>query len=75
LDRAPSPKAVIFDYGNVLCESQPAADVQALAHILELPVSRFTEIYWQFRGPYDAAALDSEIDTRGCSHPPSSPHP
>jgi putative hydrolase of the HAD superfamily len=53
-----SPKAVIFDFGNVLSESQPAADVQALANILDLPVPRFTEIYWQFRIEYDAAALD-----------------
>jgi putative hydrolase of the HAD superfamily len=53
-----SPQAVIFDYGNVLSESQPDADVQALAAILNLPNARFTEIYWQFRVPYDAAALD-----------------
>jgi putative hydrolase of the HAD superfamily len=49
---------VIFDYGNVLSQSQPAADVQALANILDLPVARFTELYWQFRVEYDAAALD-----------------
>ena len=53
-----SPQAVIFDYGNVLCESQPAADVQAMADILDVPVPRFAEIYWQFRVEYDAAALD-----------------
>jgi putative hydrolase of the HAD superfamily len=53
-----SPKAVIFDYGNVLCESQPAADTQALANILGLPVPRFTQMYWQFRIEFDAAALD-----------------
>ena len=53
-----SPKAVIFDFGNVLSESQPAADVQALANILDLPVPRFTEIYWQFRIEYDDASLD-----------------
>ncbi len=53
-----SPKAVIFDYGNVLCESQPAADVQALANILDLPVPQFTEIYWQFRVAYDDGSLD-----------------
>lgn len=53
-----SPKAVIFDYGNVLCQSQPVADTQALANILELPVPQFTELYWQFRIEYDAASLD-----------------
>jgi putative hydrolase of the HAD superfamily len=49
---------VIFDYGNVLCESQPDADVQAMANILELPVARFAEIYWQFRVAYDDSSLD-----------------
>lgn len=51
------PQAVIFDYGNVLSQSQPHADVAAMAAILDLPVDRFAEIYWQFRVPYDAAAL------------------
>jgi putative hydrolase of the HAD superfamily len=53
-----SPKAVIFDYGNVLCRPQPVADTEALANILELPVPQFTELYWQFRVAFDAAALD-----------------
>jgi putative hydrolase of the HAD superfamily len=53
-----SPKAVIFDYGNVLCQSQTASEVQDLADILDLPVPRFTEIYWQFRVPFDAGSLE-----------------
>jgi putative hydrolase of the HAD superfamily len=53
-----SPSVVIFDYGNVLCRSQPVADTQAMASILDLPVSQFSETYWQFRVEYDAAALD-----------------
>ncbi len=53
-----SPSVVIFDYGNVLCQSQPAADTQAMASILDLSVPRFTEIYWQFRVAYDDASLD-----------------
>lgn len=53
-----SPKAVIFDYGNVLSQSQPASDVQALAAILDLPLPQFIASYWQFRGAYDDAALD-----------------
>ncbi len=55
-----TPKAVIFDYGNVLCQSQPAGDVQALAGILDLPLPRFNEVYWQFRVAYDAGALDPD---------------
>ena len=51
----PIPKAIIFDYGNVLSQPQPAADVQSMSRILELPIRRFEEIYWQFRVPYDAA--------------------
>lgn len=53
-----SPSVVIFDYGNVLCESQPAADTQAMASILNLPPSQFTELYWRSRVEYDAGSLD-----------------
>ncbi len=55
-----SPSAIIFDYGNVLSESQPIADVQAMADILNLPLLQFTERYWQFRIPYDAGALQPD---------------
>jgi len=50
---------VIFDYGNVLSQSQPAADTQAMAAILDVPPARFAELYWRFRIPYDAATLSS----------------
>jgi putative hydrolase of the HAD superfamily len=50
--------AIIFDYGNVLCQSQPPADTQALAAILGLPLADFSELYWRFRIPYDAGTLD-----------------
>jgi putative hydrolase of the HAD superfamily len=52
-----SPSAVIFDYGNVLSQSQPVADAQAMADIVEVPLTRFTELYWRFRVPYDAGTL------------------
>jgi putative hydrolase of the HAD superfamily len=52
-----SPSVVIFDYGNVLSESQPVRDVAAMAAILDLPVTRFSEVYWQFRIPYDGGTL------------------
>jgi putative hydrolase of the HAD superfamily len=55
-----SPAAIIFDYGNVLSESQPAADVQAMADILNLPLLHFTKLYWQFRIPYDAGSLQPD---------------
>jgi len=53
-----SPSAIIFDYGNVLSQSQPIADTQAMAAILDAPISQFTELYWRFRVPYDAGTLD-----------------
>jgi putative hydrolase of the HAD superfamily len=53
-----SPSVIIFDYGNVLCQSQPVSDTQAMASILDVPIPRFTELYWQFRIEYDAAILD-----------------
>jgi putative hydrolase of the HAD superfamily len=55
-----SPSAIIFDYGSVLSESQPIADVQAMADILNLPLVQFTELYWQFRIPYDAGSLQPD---------------
>ncbi len=55
-----SPAAIIFDYGNVLSQSQPIADVQAMADILDLPLPQFTELYWQFRIPYDAGSLQPD---------------
>jgi putative hydrolase of the HAD superfamily len=53
-----SPSAIIFDYGNVLSESQPLPDVREMAAILDLPLPQFTVLYWRFRIEYDAAALD-----------------
>jgi putative hydrolase of the HAD superfamily len=54
-----SPSAIIFDYGNVLSQSQPVADTQAMAAILSLPFPEFTDVYWRFRVEYDAAVLDA----------------
>jgi putative hydrolase of the HAD superfamily len=52
------PTAIIFDYGNVLSQSQPPSDVDAMASILNVPARNFRESYWQFRLSYDQAALD-----------------
>jgi len=46
-------KAIIFDYGNVLCEPQPAEDVLAMAALVDMTPDKFTELYWQDRVPYD----------------------
>ena len=52
-------KAVIFDYGNVLCQPQHSAEVEAMAAILELPRTRFEETYWRHRLVYDEGKLDA----------------
>src|SRR4051812_41065421 len=49
------PKAIVFDYGNVLSAPQSAAEIQEMAQILDLPTTEFTKHYWTFREAYDAA--------------------
>src|ERR1700757_1911845 len=51
-------RAVIFDYGNVLCEPQRPAEIAAMAAILSLTRERFEEIYWQNRVAYDEGKID-----------------
>ena len=51
-------KAVIFDYGNVLCRPQPVAEVAAMASMLNLPRDQFEQIYWRHRLAYDEGRLD-----------------
>jgi len=53
------PKAIIFDYGNVLCVPQPSQDVEAMAAIFQVSPERFEEVYWPYRLPYDKGALDA----------------
>jgi putative hydrolase of the HAD superfamily len=54
-------KAVIFDYGNVLCRPQQPADIVAMAAILNLSRELFERIYWRYRLEYDEAKL-SPVD-------------
>lgn len=51
-------KAIIFDYGNVLCEPQTPEDLAAMAEALTLPPDQFRSIYWRDRVPYDRAEFD-----------------
>jgi putative hydrolase of the HAD superfamily len=46
-------KAIIFDYGNVLCEPQTPEDVQAIAAALGFAAGKFPAIYWRDRIAYD----------------------
>jgi putative hydrolase of the HAD superfamily len=53
-----SLKAVIFDYGGVLCFHPPEQEVEALAGLCGLPANDFQRIYWSLRPPYDRGDLD-----------------
>jgi putative hydrolase of the HAD superfamily len=67
------PKALMFDYGQVLCLPQPREDVEAMAALLQVPTGRFEEVYWAYRLPYDEAKLDAtrywETVARGLKQP------
>src|SRR3954447_18784747 len=58
-------KAVIFDYGNVLCTPQPREDVTAMAAVFDAAVAAFEEAYWEKRDVFDAAGLTPEEYWRG----------
>ncbi len=49
-------KAVVFDYGNVLCFEQQESDLQAMADCLGIDLPLFKAAYWNFRFDYDAGA-------------------
>jgi putative hydrolase of the HAD superfamily len=51
-------KAVLFDYGNVLCFQHLEADLQAMAICLALELSPLTEAYWHFRDQFDLGHLN-----------------
>jgi putative hydrolase of the HAD superfamily len=53
-------RALIFDYGNVLCHPQQASDVEGMAAVCGMEVSRFRDLYWKFRMPYDRGDLNGE---------------
>ncbi|HUK23496.1 MAG TPA: HAD family phosphatase [Terriglobales bacterium] len=56
----PRIRAVIFDYGNVLCFPQSEADARRMAEICGMSLARFSELYWRSRLAYDRADLDRE---------------
>ncbi len=51
-------RAVVFDYGKVLCQPQPPAVREALATRLGAPREAFEAAYAQFRLEYDRGTLD-----------------
>lgn len=53
-------RAVVFDYGNVLCHPQQPSDVEIMATVCGLQVPRFHNLYWKFRVPYDRGELNAD---------------
>jgi putative hydrolase of the HAD superfamily len=51
-------RAVVFDYGNVLCLEQTPEDMKAMALVCNSPHERFSELYWKLRPPYDRGDID-----------------
>ena len=50
-----SVRAVVFDYGNVLCLEQTLEDMKGMALVCGVPHERFSELYWKLRPPYPRA--------------------
>jgi len=51
-------RAVVFDYGNVLCLEQTPEDMKGMALVSGVPDERFSELYWKLRPPYDRGDID-----------------
>jgi putative hydrolase of the HAD superfamily len=58
LSRKRSVRAVVFDYGNVLCLEQTLEDMKAMARVSGISPERFPELYWKLRPAYDRGDLD-----------------
>jgi putative hydrolase of the HAD superfamily len=58
-------RAVIFDFGEVLCHRGPPEDFAPMAKILRLTPERFVERYMQNRLPYDRGDLTAEQYWKG----------
>jgi putative hydrolase of the HAD superfamily len=58
LSQRRSVRAVVFDYGNVLCLEQTPEDMKAMALVCGIAHERFSELYWELRPPYDRGDID-----------------
>lgn len=54
----PNIRAVIFDYGNVLCPMPPPSAFEDLAHTAGIPSQLFLESLWRHRLEYDRGTLN-----------------
>src|SRR5579859_3592670 len=58
LSQKRSVRAVVFDYGNVLCLEQTLEDMKGMALVCGIPHERFSELYWKLRPLYDRGDID-----------------
>ena len=58
LSQKRSVRALVFDYGNVLCLEQTLEDMKGMALICGIPHERLSELYWKLRPPYDRGDID-----------------
>jgi hypothetical protein len=67
LSQKRSVRAVVFDYGNVLCLEQTLEDMKGMALVSGIPHERCSELYWKLRPPYDRGDIDGPAYwTDGC---------
>jgi putative hydrolase of the HAD superfamily len=59
-DRLSKLNAVIFDYGEVLCLPPTVQDLEASAHILDIPLDSFRVLWSRHRDSYDRGDLTEE---------------
>jgi putative hydrolase of the HAD superfamily len=59
LSQKRSVRAVVFDYGSVLCLEHALEDRKGMALMCGIPHERFAELYWKLRPPYDRGDIDA----------------
>jgi putative hydrolase of the HAD superfamily len=59
--RSQAVKAVIFDYGEVLCHRPTAEELARLADFFHLRVEQLPALWERNRGPYDRGDLTPEV--------------
>ena len=58
ISQKPSIRAVVFDYGNVLCLEQTLEDMKGMALVCGIPHEPFSDLYWKLRPAYDRGDMD-----------------
>lgn len=54
----PPIRALVLDYGEVLCEPADPAAMHRMAHEAGVAPDRFRDLYWRLREDYDRGVLD-----------------